>query len=250
VDGKPAKAMMDVNYAVIPVRPAGGAWSNVRDMLKYVQMELDEGALSGGERYMTKDTLLARRIPQVSIGQDMTYGMGLMVDTKYSIPVVHHGGDMIGYHSDMMWLPQHNVGAVILTNGDPGWVLRTVFRRKLLEVLFDGRPEADADVAAQAKSYFERLAADRKLMTVPAAAEDAGKLSSHYANDALGEITVAPHVDDLVERPDLGVPEGGQLGVLLAVLVALAESLLDLGQASRGDAIRPDLVDHARLLST
>ena len=46
--------------------------------------------------------------------------MGLMVDTTYGIPVVHHGGDMIGYHSDMMWLPEHNVGAVILTNGDVG----------------------------------------------------------------------------------------------------------------------------------
>jgi hypothetical protein len=90
----------------------------------------------------------------------------------------------------MMWLPQHNVGAVVLTNSDPGWVLRTVFRRKLLEVLFDGRAEADADVAAQAKSYFEQLAAERKLLTVPAAAEDAGKLAGHYANDALGEIAV------------------------------------------------------------
>ena len=190
MDGKPAKAVMDINYAVIPVRPAGGAWSSVREMLKYVQMELDEGALPSGQRYIAKDTLLARRIPQVSIGQDVTYGMGLMVDTKYGIPVVHHGGDMIGYHSDMIWLPQHNVGAVVLTNGDPGWVLRTVFRRKLLEVLFDGRQEADADVAAQAKSYFEQLAAERKLLTVPATAEDAGKLAGHYANDALGEITV------------------------------------------------------------
>ncbi len=154
VDGKPALAMMDINYAVIPVRPAGAAWSSVRDMLKYVQMELDEGKLPGGAPYVSRDALLARRKPQVSIGQDVTYGMGLMVDTKYGIPVVHHGGDLIGYHSDMIWLPEHNVGAVILTNADPGWTLRGAFRRKLLEVLFDGRPEADADVAAQAEELL------------------------------------------------------------------------------------------------
>ena len=65
-----------------------------------------------------------RRAPQVAIGKDETYGMGLMVDTEYGIPVVHHGGDMVGYHSDMIWLPGQNVGAVILTNGDPGWLLR------------------------------------------------------------------------------------------------------------------------------
>ena len=61
IDGKPARAVMDLNYAVIPVRPAGGAWSTVRDMLKYVQMELDEGTLPGGKRYIAKEALLARR---------------------------------------------------------------------------------------------------------------------------------------------------------------------------------------------
>jgi para-nitrobenzyl esterase len=190
IDGKPARATMEVNYAVIPVRPAGGAWSSVRDMLKYVQMELDEGAIPGGGRYIAKDPLLARRAPQVSIGKDITYGMGLIVDSTYGVPVVQHGGDMIGYHSDMMWLPQHNVGAVILTNADPGWVLRGAFDRKLLEVLFDGRPQADADVTAQAKSFFDQLAAERKLLTVPAATSDASKLATHYTNDALGDITV------------------------------------------------------------
>jgi CubicO group peptidase (beta-lactamase class C family) len=183
IDGHPARAIMDINYAVIPVRPAGGAWSSVRDVLKYVQMELDEGALPDGTRYVSKEALLERRKPQVPIGQDVTYGMGLMVDTKYGVPVVHHGGDMI-------WLPQHKVGAVILTNADPGWVLRDTFRRKLLEVLFDGRPEADADVAAQAKSFFDQLAAERKLLTVPAGEAEANRLAPHYVSDALGEISV------------------------------------------------------------
>jgi CubicO group peptidase (beta-lactamase class C family) len=190
VDGKPSVAVMEINHAVIPVRPAGGAWSSVRDMMKYVQMELDEGRLPDGARYVAKDTLLARRAPQVSIGQDTTYGMGLMVDTKYGIPVVHHGGDLIGHHSDMIWVPGQNVGAVILTNGDPGWALRGAFRRKLLEVLFDGRPEADADVAAQGKSYYEQLAAERKLIAVPADPAEVAKLAARYANDVLGEIAV------------------------------------------------------------
>jgi hypothetical protein len=153
-------------------------------------MELDEGALPGGTRYVSKDALLARRAPQVSIGRDITYGMGLVVDTTYGTPVVQHGGALIGYHSDMMWLPEHNVGAVILTNADPGQRLLGPFHRKLLEVLFDGRPEADAQVAAQATTFYEQLAADRKLLTVPAAPDDAAKLASKYTNNALGTITV------------------------------------------------------------
>jgi CubicO group peptidase (beta-lactamase class C family) len=190
VDGKTAHAVMDINYAIIPLRPAGAAWSNVKDMLKYVSMELADGMLPNGKRLLPKEALLARRAPQVAIGKETTYGMGLMVDSTYGIPVVHHGGDMVGYHSDMIWLPEQNVGAVVLTNGNPGWFLRTVFRRKLLEVLFDGRPEADDQVAAQGKTYYADLAAERKLMTVPADAAESAKLAARYASPPLGEIAV------------------------------------------------------------
>jgi len=128
-DGHTAKAMTAINDAIIPARPAGGAWSSVRDMLKYVSMELAEGRLPDGTTYISKEPLLARRAPQVYIDKDESYGMGLMVDKTYGVPVVHHGGDLTGYHSDMIWLPGQNVGAVILTNGDPGWLIRTRFRR-------------------------------------------------------------------------------------------------------------------------
>src|SRR5262249_13306520 len=191
VDGKPAKALMAVNYAVVPVRPAGAAWSNVRDMVKYVSMELAEGKLANGKSYISRGPLLERRAAQVYIGRDVSYGMGLIVDTTYGVPVVHHGGDLIGYHSDMIWLPQHNVGAVILTNGDPGWLLRNHFRRKLLEVLFDGHPEADALLNADSKRFFSALAADRKLLAIPTDTNERAKLARHYANASLGEIAVS-----------------------------------------------------------
>jgi CubicO group peptidase (beta-lactamase class C family) len=190
VDGKTIHAAMAVNYSILPVRPAGGAWSNVRDLLKYVQMEIDEGILPDGKRFIGKEPLLARRAPQVPIGKDVTYGMGLMVDTTYGVPVLRHGGDMIGYHSDMIWLPQQRVGAVILTNSEPGVYLRGPFRRKLLELLFDGKPEADNDVAAAAKRFYDDLAAGRKLLTVPAETAAADKLAAHYSNAALGDLTV------------------------------------------------------------
>jgi hypothetical protein len=112
------------------------------------------------------------------------------VDTTYGVSVVHHGGDMVGFHSDMMWLPGQGVGAVVLTNGDPGWIVRDQFRRKLLEVLFDGRHEAEDAAAARAKTFYEQLTAERKLLTVPADPTQAGKLAARYRNDVLGEIAV------------------------------------------------------------
>jgi CubicO group peptidase (beta-lactamase class C family) len=190
-EGKTAKAVTAINDAVIPARPAGGAWSSVNDMLKYISMELAEGKLPDGTTYISREPLLERRTPQVAIGKDVTYGMGLMVDSTYGVPVVHHGGDLVGYHSDMMWLPQQNVGLVILTNADPGWLLRDRMRRKLQEVLFDGHPEAEALLDADAKSFYADLAAERKLMTIPADANESAKLAKHYTNASLGEINVS-----------------------------------------------------------
>lgn len=198
VDDKTALAVMDVNYAVVPLRPAGGAWSSVNDVSKYVTMELAKGTLPDGKRYVSESVLLERRAPQVTIGKDETYGMGLEIDTTYGIPVVHHGGSLIGFKSDMMWLPDHGVGAVVLTNADPGRFIVSRFRRKLLEVLFDGNAEADADIEARAKAMHERIAAERKLLTIPASREEAAKLATKYSNPALGEIKVAKNGDTTV----------------------------------------------------
>ena len=128
--------------------------------------------------------------------------MGLQVNKVYGTTVVHHGGDMIGFHSDMMWLPEHGVGAVILTNGDPGWLIRTNFRRKLLEVLFDGRSEADEAMVAQTQSYFDELAAERRLLQVPPDLAVIRDLALRYTNAAVGDIVVTK--SDSVLQFDFG----------------------------------------------
>ena len=191
VDARTVRASMDLNYTIIPARPAGAAWSNVDDVLRYVQMELDQGLLPDGTRYIDADPLLERRKPQVALGQDASYGMGLMVDSTWGVPVVHHGGDMLGFHSDMLWLPDHGVGAVILTNSDPGVFMRGPLQRRLLELLFDGKAEAAETVAASAQRVKEGAAAERKRLTVPAAPAESVKLAAHYRSAELGAIGVS-----------------------------------------------------------
>ena len=190
VDGRMTAAEGRINRSIIHVRPAAGAWSTVTDMLKYVQMELDEGLLPDGRRYISREALLARRVPQVRSSTDVAYGMGLSINTVYGTPVIHHGGDMIGFHSDMIWLPEHNVGAVVLTNGGPGWLVRSQFRRKLLELLFDGRPEADEGVAADAEAFYLSLKAERGRFEAPADAGAAQTLAQRYHHPAIGSVTV------------------------------------------------------------
>ncbi len=206
IDGNPALAAMAVNYSIVAVRPAGGAWSNVNDVLKYVQMELANGVLPDGKRYIAAEVLRERQKPQVWIGKDVVYGMGLIVDTTYGVSVVSHGGSMIGYKSNMLWLPEHGVGAVILTNSDPGGTISGLFSRKLLEVLFDGKREADNDLAAAAQATRATMAAERALLTVPPDPVEVAKLAADYRSAALGDIHVKKGAETLFDFGELETP--------------------------------------------
>lgn len=190
IDGVQRVAVMGLNEAGIPSRPDGGEWSTVRDMLRYVRMELSNGLLANGERYIAEAPLLARRVPQVAEGSDEYYGMGLKTDAIWGVPVIHHGGSMYGYRSDMIWLPEHGVGAVILTNADSGSALRSAFRRRLLEVLFDGEPRAVADLATYARAFRAESGEGRDGLSIPAERAVVDGLSVQYANADLGDLVV------------------------------------------------------------
>jgi CubicO group peptidase (beta-lactamase class C family) len=195
VDGNPAAAVMAANYSIRPLRPAGGAWSSARDMMRYLRMELGKGTLDG-KRVASEANVVSRREPQVRIGNDVTYGMGLEVDRKWGIPIVSHGGSMIGYKSDMYYLPEHDVAAVILTNGDEGSVLVNAFRRRLVEVLFDGKPEAEENIATAAKNMKAAVREERKRLTIPAERTVADRLAVKYSNASLGNIAVSRRGND------------------------------------------------------
>jgi hypothetical protein len=118
--------------------------------------------------------------------------MGLEVDTEYGIPVVHHGGAMIGFRSDMFWLPDQGVGGVILTNagGGGGGAMLRPFLRKVLEELFDGKPEALEDVTSAAKRRRAEFAKERERLVVPPAPDVVARLAKRYTSGPLGEVAV------------------------------------------------------------
>ncbi len=55
VDGKVVRAPMDLNYSIVPVRPAGGVWTSPRELAKYVEMELAKGMLPNGRRLVSQE---------------------------------------------------------------------------------------------------------------------------------------------------------------------------------------------------
>jgi len=197
-DGALKVASLDFEYSMVAVRPAGGVWTSAHDLAQYVRMELARGKLPNGTRLVSEENLRARAEAQVRVSEDISYGMGLFSDKQWGVEAVRHGGDMPGFHSDMMWFPDHGIGAVILTNSDPGVQLRGPLLRRIAELAFDGKPEAEARVDAAAKALEATRKKERERLTIPADAGAAGKLAKRYRNKDLGTIDVTRRGSDVI----------------------------------------------------
>jgi CubicO group peptidase (beta-lactamase class C family) len=200
VDGKVQVASMDLNRAFSVSRPAGGAWSSPHDLIRYVQFELAKGRTPDGKQLISERNLLERRARGVPVGEDQWYGMGLMEDNRWGVPIIHHGGDLLGYHSEMFWLPESGSGFIILTNGDDGAVLRGPLLRRMLEVMYDGKPEAEADVAASVKRLKAEREEFRSKLDLPANPAAVKALADAYVSPDLGPLKVERRGDKVSFR--------------------------------------------------
>lgn len=190
LDGKPAVSSLDLSWSIQPYRPAGGAWSTTRDMLRYAMDELNQGVTPEGKRIVSAQNLLERRKRGVKEGEDSYYGIGISEEFRAGVSVFHHGGAMPGQMTDWVVIPEANLAAVILTNSDSGRSLLAPFRRLLLELLYGGKKEAAPEVAAQAaqiRSYFEET---RKQLVLPVTGAQAEGLATTYRSAELGILRV------------------------------------------------------------
>lgn len=200
ISGRLASLDMRYNDTVIPYRPAGGAWSSAHDMALYVRDELDEGALPDGRRLVSARNLLARRAHVVPVGENMWYGMGLEDDASKGVSVIQHGGSLFGYMSNWFAVPAAKVGVVVLTNSERGYTLANGVKRRLLELLYDGKPEAAENIASAARRADEDRAKLRSEVDLRVTPAQATPYLGSYGNADLGPLTIAFEGDKLMAR--------------------------------------------------
>ncbi|MCA9674563.1 MAG: beta-lactamase family protein [Kofleriaceae bacterium] len=176
--------------ALVPLRPAGAAWSSVRDMARFMELELARGKTPDGKQLVTEANLLHRREPQVKINDDDSYGLGLFLSNDHGVQIVHHGGNTLGFTADMFMLPEQDVGVVLLTNGGGANAYRGAVRRRFLEIAFDGEARASDELHAALDRQRESLA-DLKTQ-LPEPPDDAwltARLGA-YVDPGLGRIEI------------------------------------------------------------
>jgi CubicO group peptidase (beta-lactamase class C family) len=101
------------------IGPAGSINSNIEDMTKYVMMHLAKGkgviSAANETQMMIPQMAIATPSPDKELG-DLAYGMGFFVTSYRGHKFVHHGGNIDGFTALVAFLPQDNIGLVILSN--------------------------------------------------------------------------------------------------------------------------------------
>jgi CubicO group peptidase (beta-lactamase class C family) len=104
--------------------PAGGMYSTVLDLSRFVEMVFANG-VSNGRQIMQDKTLTEMFRPQnsnVPLDLDFRVGLGWMlgglgeVDIRNAGLVAHHAGSTLMFRSQLIVLPRHKLGAVVLAN--------------------------------------------------------------------------------------------------------------------------------------
>lgn len=105
------------------VGPAGSINSNLVDMIAWVQFQLNQGK-QGGKQLISKEQLAILHSPQMSCespfqGKELpvsTYGLGWFIEPYRGHAMIHHGGAIDGFASQVAFLPEEQIGVVVLCN--------------------------------------------------------------------------------------------------------------------------------------
>jgi len=194
---------------IAPVAPTGGLWSSAREMARYVQTELAQGVAPDGVRVVSAENLELTWQPGIALdfgpgaaaifaAANSNYALGWEAGTYGGQRLVSHTGSTYGFNSLVAFLPDADLGLVVLTNrSGAGAMLALAVEFRLFELLF-GQPETIAPmlqgvIVAEDAARGELLA---HLGEVDVAAVT--PFLGQYANPALSGLTLAMRGEELV----------------------------------------------------
>lgn len=223
LDGTLSAIPLVFEECLIATRPSGALWSNVHDVAQYIIMELQNGVNEQGQRVISEFNLLKRRQPQIMIADTLSYGLGLMIMDDHGVQVITHGGNTSGFTSEMLFLPEHQIGMVLLTNAGGANLFRKVVQRKLMEVLFDGTDIAQAKLVIGCEQEKNNYKNEMKNVELYPEISWIEKFLGSYIHPVLGQISIVKQGDVFVFDTGIWTAQLGQKkeedGTLLLMIV-------------------------------
>jgi hypothetical protein len=205
LDGTYVPMPLETERWVRPIAPSSGIWSNVDDMSLFMLTLLAGGVAPDGTTVVSAENLRHTWEPQVPVDALTSYGLGWFVESYKGQPLISHGGNTLGFSSDFAFMPESGIGIVVLTNGQGASLFVQALRYRLLELMFDLKPEIEAQVQAILAGEEQAPATDTGVPVPATPAGEArtidvaavGPFAGAYTNAALGGIRLDVENGDL-----------------------------------------------------
>ncbi|HLJ41171.1 MAG TPA: serine hydrolase, partial [Candidatus Acidoferrales bacterium] len=195
------------------IAPAGAINAGVRDMTKWIAMQLNDG-VADGKRLVSEKSMKEMHTPQIVVPQEgefqiffpesmqLSYGMGWFIEDYRGHQIILHPGDIDGFASLVVLIPEIHTGFVIFANLD-----HTPVREGLAYHLIDqflGLPAEDwiahFDGVAKGFAAAEKRQTQEEEKKEHADTHPSRELAAYagtYRNRAYGDVVVSVEGDHL-----------------------------------------------------
>jgi CubicO group peptidase (beta-lactamase class C family) len=202
-------SLLSEDRFVTAVAPAGALWSNVQEMARYVQTLLADGAAPDGQRVISPENLGRIVAPGVEIphgpGESphlsegaRTYAKGWVTGSYKGQPTRGHAGSTMGFISQVTFLPEADLGVVILTNDTMAGTMFTIaIQYYLFELLFD-QPREVESIIDPLLEQWDQQADERRATLGPVDTAAVEPWLGRYTNEDLGDAFLRLEGDALV----------------------------------------------------
>ncbi len=194
---------------------AGGIISSANDMAKWLRVQLDHGKIDDRHRLFSEasshkmwslQTIIPLSAAQKRVGTThfKAYGLGWMLSDYKGRKTVSHGGGYDGMYSQVMMVPEENLGVVVLTNSMTG--ISTALANTIVDEFLGGEKKDWLDPGLEQDrknrtAFYDRI----KETTTP---KSEGTSPSHelmsyagtYRCPLYGDVTVSAEDEKLVLR--------------------------------------------------
>jgi len=144
---------------------AGGLVSNCLDLSRFLRMVFADGRAADGRRILKAESLAEMLRPQnrgLPLDADLRVGLAWML-SGVAIPgagtVVHHAGATLRYSAQLVALPAHKLGIVVLTNSGDGGDTAARLATQVLTLALRAKTGAAVPQVAAASGDGSRLTA-------------------------------------------------------------------------------------------
>jgi CubicO group peptidase (beta-lactamase class C family) len=193
IDGTTRALPLAIERGVEPIAPAGGVWTTLRDMERYVATELGDGITPDGVRVVSAANMRERLRVRVRSSATGGYALGIGIATYSGAREIAHDGGALGFGTTMFMLPAEHIGLIIFTNirnGGPKEELpfNAAVTRRIVELLFaSAAPLADKKLA-----YYAKLHQHHQHQPRPASPDHSwvAPLTGTYRDPALGDVII------------------------------------------------------------